>query len=130
MQRLLSAAVVSLALLASPAAAQSALSRGHDEMNAAGQASAELTLLLGICQPNLSDNHVSETRASLIAGLKLEPSRFDALFNRAVEERAKMPASELALYTPLECRVMFNELVREVNVHLANANRLYEEVDE
>lgn len=130
MSRLLSVAFASLALLASPAVAQSALERGHEQMRQAGLTSVELTMLLGVCEPNLSDNHVNETRANLIANLRVEPRQFDEVFVRAVEARQRMPARYLALYTPLECRYRFNELVREVNVHLANANRLYEEVDE
>lgn len=129
MRRLLSLAAA-IACLASPAAAQSALDRGHDAMRQAGLASAELTLLLGVCEPNLSDNHVSETRASLIESLKIEPGQFDALFAKAVEARQQMPANELALYTPIECRVVFNQLIREVNGHLANAAKAYEEAAE
>jgi hypothetical protein len=130
MNRLLSAAVASLALLASPAVAQSALERGHDEMRQAALTSVELTMLLGVCEPNLSDNHVSETRASLVANLRLEPSQFDEVFVRAVQARERMPARDLALYTPLECRYRFNELVRQVNDHLAKAAKAYGEADE
>lgn len=99
-------------------------------MDRAGQSAAELTMLLGFCEPNLSDNHITETRASLIDSLGLEPVQFDNLFNRAVQEREKLPSRELALYTPLNCRVMFNDLVGEVNLHLANAAKAYEEADE